>query len=52
MEPSGVIARKPYPSDVTDQAWAWLHPYMPKAKTVGRPEEHPNRLATPISGHS
>lgn len=36
-------ARKPYPSDVTDDEWARIEPYVPHAKTGGRPEEHPKR---------
>jgi hypothetical protein len=35
IEPSGVIVRNPYPSDVTDQAWAWLYPDVPKVKPGG-----------------
>lgn len=38
MEP-----RKPYPTDVTDHAWAWLQPYGPQAKPGGRPEKYPTR---------
>jgi putative transposase len=38
MEP-----RKPYSSDLTDQEWALIAPYMPQAKPGGRPEKYPKR---------
>lgn len=31
------MKRKPYPSDVTDEEWAILEPFIPPAKTGGRP---------------
>lgn len=36
-------ARIPYPTDLTDEEWAWLQPYVPHALPGGRPEEHPKR---------
>jgi transposase len=38
MEP-----RKPYPTDLTDKAWAFIAPYVPAAKPGGRPEKYPKR---------
>jgi len=38
MEP-----RKPYPPDLTDTEWALIAPYVPTAKTGGRPEKYPKR---------
>ena len=38
MEP-----RKPYPTDLTDQEWALIAPYVPTAKPGGRPEKYPKR---------
>ena len=38
-----VHARTPSPSDVTDDEWARIAPYVPPAKPGGRPEEHPKR---------
>ena len=38
MEP-----RKPYPTDLTDQEWAVIAPYVPAAKPGGRPEKSPKR---------
>jgi putative transposase len=35
--------RKPYPSDLTDEEWALIEPYIPQAKPGGRPEDHPTR---------
>jgi putative transposase len=29
--------RKPYPSDLTNEQWAWLQPYIPPVKPGGRP---------------
>ena len=43
MVTTRVHARTPYPSDVTDDEWARIEPYVPPAKTGGRPEEHPKR---------
>lgn len=36
-------ARKPYPSDLTDEEWAVIHLYVPGAKVGGRPEERAKR---------
>jgi putative transposase len=33
------MARKPYPSDVTDDQWALLEPLIPPARPGGRPRE-------------
>src|SRR3712207_3923922 len=33
------MARKPYPSDLTDAQWAILAPLIPSAKPGGRPRE-------------
>ena len=38
MEP-----RKPYPTDLSDQEWALLEPYVPETKRGGRPEKYPKR---------
>jgi transposase len=38
MEP-----RKPSPTDLTDQEWAFIAPYVPTAKPGGRPEKYPKR---------
>jgi putative transposase len=38
MEP-----RKPYPTDLTDDEWALIEPYVPRAKPGGRPEKYPTR---------
>jgi putative transposase len=38
MEP-----RKPYPTDLTDKEWALIAPYVPAAKSGGRPEKYPKR---------
>jgi transposase len=35
--------RKPYPSDLTDEEWALIAPYVPHARPGGHPEEHPKR---------
>jgi putative transposase len=35
---------KPYPSDLTDEQWAILEPFIPKAKPGGRPRKYPMRL--------
>jgi len=36
-------ARKPYPSDLTDEEWAMIHADVPVAKAGGRPEERATR---------
>jgi putative transposase len=36
-------ARKPYPSDLTDEELALIAPYVPHAKPGGHPEEPPKR---------
>jgi putative transposase len=33
------LERMPYPSDVTDEEWAYLEPLIPAAKPGGRPQE-------------
>lgn len=38
-EITGVMKRKPYPSDITDNQWAILAPLIPAAKTGGHPRE-------------
>ena len=38
MEP-----RKPYPTDLSDQEWALIEPYVPETKRGGRPEKYPKR---------
>jgi putative transposase len=38
MEP-----RKPYPTDLSDQEWALIQPYVPETKRGGRPEKYPKR---------
>jgi len=43
MEAAPANARKPYPSDLTDEEWALIAPYIPQAKPGGRPEEQPKR---------
>jgi putative transposase len=35
--------RKPYPSDLTDDEWTFISPYVPAAKAGGRPADHPKR---------
>jgi transposase len=37
------MARKPYPTDVTDAQWALVEPLLPPAGSGGRPEKHPRR---------
>jgi putative transposase len=39
----GMEPRNPYPSDLTDQEWALIDPYVPKAKVRRRPEKYPKR---------
>ena len=36
--------RKPYPTDLTDKAWALIAPYVPAAKPGGRLEKYPKRV--------
>jgi putative transposase len=38
MEP-----RKPYPTDLTDNEWAFIEPYVPEAKRGGRPAQYSKR---------
>jgi len=33
------MERKPYPSDLTDEQWKLIEPYIPPAKPGGRPRE-------------
>jgi putative transposase len=35
--------RKPYPSDLTDEEWTFIAPYVPAAKAGGWPKDHPKR---------
>ena len=35
----GDMARKPYPTDLTDAQWAWIEPHMPPTETAGRHRE-------------
>jgi len=37
------MSRKAYPTDLTDQEWAVIEPYVPKPKPGGRPAEHTRR---------
>ncbi len=37
------MARRPYPSDLTDDQWALLEPYLPLVRPGGRPRSHPTR---------
>lgn len=34
------MKRKPYTTDLNDNEWKLLEPYMPKPKPTGRPREH------------
>jgi putative transposase len=36
--------KRQYPSDLTDEEWAWLEHLLPKPKTGGRPIKHSRRL--------
>jgi hypothetical protein len=36
MEP-----QQPYPTDLSDNEWALIQPYVPEAKRGGRPAEYP-----------
>ena len=38
-----MLARQPYPSDVTDHEWELIHHLVPPAKSGGRPEDYPKR---------
>lgn len=37
------MTRQAYPSDLSDAEWKLLNPYIPKAKSGGRPRAHPMR---------
>ncbi len=37
------MARRAYPTDLTDAQWAILEPYVPAPKPGGRPAKHPRR---------
>lgn len=37
------MTRKAYSTDLTDQEWAIIEPYVPKPKPGGRPAEHERR---------
>jgi putative transposase len=37
------MARRAYPTDLTDAQWALLEPYIPPPKPGGRPPKHPRR---------
>jgi putative transposase len=37
------MPRKAYPTDLNDQEWAVIEPYVPKPKPGGRPAEHSRR---------
>jgi transposase len=39
----GMEPRKPYPTDLTDKEWAFIEPYVPKAKRGGRPAHYSKR---------
>lgn len=34
------MERKPYPTDLTDEQWVVIEPFLPPAKREGRPREH------------
>ena len=36
-------ARQPYPTDLSDNEWALIQPYVPATKRGGRPEKDPKR---------
>ncbi len=38
-----VVARRGYPSDLTDAQWALIEPLLPEPSTDGRREKHPRR---------
>ena len=31
------MSYQPYPSNLADEEWNWINPYIPKQKKVGRP---------------
>ena len=37
------MARRAYPTDLTDARWAVLEPFVPPPKPGGRPPKHPRR---------
>lgn len=37
------MKREAYPSDLSDEEWEILEPYIPDAEPGGRPREHPMR---------
>ncbi len=37
------MARRAYPTDLTDAQWTILEPYVPAPKPGGRPAKHPRR---------
>ncbi len=37
------MERKRYPSDLSDEEWEIIKPYIPEAVPGGRPLEHPRR---------
>ncbi len=37
------MARRAYPTDLTDAQWAILEPHVPTPKPGGRPAKHPRR---------
>ena len=43
MEAVPAYTRKPYPSDLTDEEWTFIAPYVPAAQAGGRPEDQPKR---------
>ena len=38
-----MITRKAYPSDLTDEQWAYVEPLLPKQDKRGRKAQHPRR---------
>jgi len=38
-----MITRKAYPSDLTDEQWAYIEPLLPKQDKRGRKAQHPRR---------
>lgn len=38
-----MTTRKPYPTDLSDEEWDVLQPYVPQANTRRRPEQYPPR---------
>src|SRR5687768_2653356 len=39
----GMTPRQPYPTDLTDKAWALIQYLVPEAKSGGRPADYPRR---------